>query len=142
MGSLIADDSFLLKDLRMFIDPMEIYDTEGKLPGLFVPANLDRAEEHYARHAATIDRAEMERRRLSGERGEPFHEVVKRLKTLDAEIERRRRVGERELTKEELLAMLNAMREQGSTALPAAGGVANAEVPHALDRNVSHPRDE
>jgi hypothetical protein len=142
MGSLIADDSFLLKDLRMFIDPMEIYDPSGKLLGLFVPANLERTKEHYARLAATIDRAELERRCMSGERGEPHHEVVKRLKTLDAEIERRRRAGERELTKEELLAMMKALREQGSTALSAAGGVANAEVPHALDRDVSQRSDE
>ncbi len=40
MGSLIADDSFVLKDLRMFIDPMEIYDTEGKILGVFVPAKV------------------------------------------------------------------------------------------------------
>ncbi len=137
-----ADDSTLLKHLRLFHEPVEIYDTEGKLLGLFVPANLAWVKEHYARHAATIDRAELERRRLSGERGEPHHEVVKRLKTLDAEIERRQRAGERELTKDELRAMLKALREQGGNSPPAAGGVPTAEVPHALDRDVSPRADK
>jgi hypothetical protein len=142
MGSLVADDTFPMKNLGLLHEIVEIYDTTGKLLGVFVPANLERGKQIYARHAEMIDRAEIERRRQSGERGEPHHEVVKRLKTLDAEIERRRRAGERELTKEELLAMMKALREQGSTALPAAGGVANAEVPHALDRDVSHRGDE
>jgi hypothetical protein len=136
MGSLIADDSFLLKDLRMFIDPMEIYDTEGKLLGLFVPANLERAKEHYARHAATIDRAEMERR-LSGDRWFPNHEVLARLKALEAETERRHQAGQPEFTRDEALAFIEALRQQAGNSPVAAGGVPNAEVPHALDRDHS-----
>jgi hypothetical protein len=133
MGSLIADDSFLLKDLRMFIDPMEICDTSGKILGLFVPANLERAREHYARHAATIDRAELERRAQSKEGWEPLHATLERLRKLEEEFERRR-AGEPELTPEEGLAYFQALREKDSSRT--ASGVRVPEESHALDRDV------
>jgi hypothetical protein len=136
MGDLIADDSTLLKDLGLFIEPVEIYDTAGKLLGLFVPANLERAKQHYARHFEKTDWAEIERRSRSKEPGAPLHEILGRLKTLEAEMERRRQAGEREFTKEEALAFMKALREKAG-ASPAAGGVPNAGVPHALDRDHS-----
>lgn len=112
MVSLTADDTWLLKDLRGFIEPVEIYDASGKFLGLFVPANLERGKQIYAEAVAKIDRAEMERRLQSKEKGIPFEEVRAHLKLLEAEVERRKAAGEKELTPEEAVAFVRSLRRQ------------------------------
>src|SRR5438876_172468 len=104
MISLTADDSALLQDIRLFVEPVEIYDTKGKLLGLFVPANLERGKQLYARALSQVDWVEMERRKQSKEQRIPNEEGLARLKLLEAEVDRRKEAGEREFTNEEALA--------------------------------------
>ena len=56
MIHLTADDTTLLKDLALFVEPVEISDADGKLVGLFVPASLERGKELYASLAARTAR--------------------------------------------------------------------------------------
>jgi hypothetical protein len=106
MMSLIADDNTLLKDVRLFIEPVEVYDAAGKLLGLFVPANLERCKERQAEILAKVDWAEIDRRAKSGERGVPFDHTLARLKQ---EMERRKKGGEKEWSQEEALAYYHSI---------------------------------
>jgi lipase chaperone LimK len=110
--SLTADDTMLLKDMGMFVEPVEVYDAAGKLLGLFVPANLERGKELQARAAAQVDWAEIERRQQSDETGDPFEAVQERLQLLEAEVQRRRAAGEKELTEEEAVEFMRRLRQQ------------------------------
>lgn len=110
MITMVADETALLEELRFFVEPVEVYDTKGKLLGLFVPANLERGKQLYAQAAARIDRAEIERRIQSKEKGVPFEEVLGRLKMLEAELERRKATGEKEFTTDEALAYFRSLR--------------------------------
>jgi hypothetical protein len=89
MIHLTADEHCLLKELSMFIEPVEISDGNGKLLGLFVPANLERGKQRYAEAGARIDAAEIERRKQSKEKGYTTKEVFEHLKSLtpDAEMQ-------------------------------------------------------
>jgi hypothetical protein len=82
MIQLTADDQCLLKDLRMFVEPVEINDSSGRFLGLFVPANLERGKQLYAEGAARIDPAEIERRKRSKEECYTTKEVFEHLKSL------------------------------------------------------------
>jgi hypothetical protein len=82
MVQLIADDASLLKDLRHFLEPVEVVDASGKLLGVFVPANLERAREIQAKLGAKIDWAEVERRAQSKEPGLSLKEVFQQLQSL------------------------------------------------------------
>src|SRR5689334_17472060 len=83
MIHVIADDSRLLKDLGRFIEPVEVSDANGKLLGLFVPANLERGKQLYEEAAARIDWAEIDRRAASeAGQGVPLWQVFEHLKTL------------------------------------------------------------
>jgi hypothetical protein len=82
MVRVTADDSWLLKDLGLFVEPVEVSDATGKLLGLFVPANLERGKQLYAKLAAQTDWAEIERRKATEKGGRPLWEVFERLKTL------------------------------------------------------------
>ncbi len=62
MIQLTADEQSLLKDLRSFAEPVEVLDANGKLLGLFVPANLERGKQLYEEMDARTDWAELERR--------------------------------------------------------------------------------
>jgi hypothetical protein len=112
MIALTADDTKLLKDLRMFIEPVEVYDGTGKLLGLFVPADLERGKRIYAEVAAKIDRAEIERRIQSNERGGPLREVLGRIQLLEREMERRKAAGEKEFTIDEAMAYFRSLRAE------------------------------
>jgi hypothetical protein len=79
MVHVVADESWLLKDLALFAEPVEVRDEDGKLLGLFVPANLERGQQIYAEVAAGADRAEIERLRQSKEPGRTTAEVLQRL---------------------------------------------------------------
>lgn len=67
MVELVADDRRLLKDLGRFIEPVEVLDADGKLLGLFVPANLERCKQLYDESVAKKDWAEIARRRARSE---------------------------------------------------------------------------
>jgi hypothetical protein len=78
-----TDWGISLKHLELFHEPVEIRDETGKLLGVFVPANLERGEEIYARARASHNPEEMERRlREEGHRGLPYQEVLRRLQAL------------------------------------------------------------
>jgi hypothetical protein len=116
MVSLTADDTVLLKDVSLYVEPVEVYDSAGKLLGLFVPANLERGKEMYARAEARIDWAEIERRKKSNEKGATLQEFWGRIKTLEAEMERRKAAGEKEFTHEEAVAYFKSLRKEGAQA--------------------------
>jgi hypothetical protein len=82
MVQLKADDTWALKDLGMFLEPVEISDANGNLLGIFVPANLERGKQLYAKRATKIDPAEIERRKQSSERGATTEEVFRHLQAI------------------------------------------------------------
>src|SRR5262245_20358347 len=82
MVHIIADPSWSLVDLADFVEIVEISDPNGKLLGVFVPANLERGKEMYALLAAQTDWAEIERRKQSKEKGRTTREVFEHLLTL------------------------------------------------------------
>jgi hypothetical protein len=109
VGAIKADDTRLMKDLGRFIEPVEIYDAQGKMLGLFVPANLERCKEMYAKLEAMIDWEEV-RRRGDNSRPRLLHaEVLARLKALDQEMQRRKAAGEKPFTKEEAKAFVHSV---------------------------------
>jgi hypothetical protein len=78
------DGEWKLEDLPAFVDPVEIYDADDKLIGLFVPADLERGKRIHAEVAAKLDPAELARR--SQEKGgRPLAESIARLKRLEAD---------------------------------------------------------
>lgn len=127
MLTLTADNTKLMKDLGMFVEPVEIHDDSGRFLGLFVPANLERGKRIYAEAAARTDWAELERRRQSSEKGEPLEVVLARLKLLEQELERRGAAGEKAFTTEEALAYFRSLRQQGAPPSPPVqeGGATN-----------------
>jgi hypothetical protein len=129
MVSVTADDTVLLKDVGLFIEPVEIYDAAGKFLGLFVPANLERGNEMYARATAQIDRAEIERRKQSKEPGLPLRDALDRLKKLEAEMERREAAGERDFTTEEALAYFRSLRNPPDAAVEPESASGSTESP-------------
>jgi hypothetical protein len=86
MSFLKADDDTLLKELAIFLDPVEITDANGKLLGIFVPANLERARQRHAEMAAKTDWAEINRRAemasKSPEKGLTTKEIFERFLSL------------------------------------------------------------
>jgi hypothetical protein len=114
MTQISTNDGWSITDLANVLDTVEIRDAKGKLLGVFVPANLERAEQIRVEAVSQIDWAEIERRKQSNEKGEPFDVVLERLKALDAEINRRKAAGEKTFTREEGLAYFQALREKDS----------------------------
>ena len=82
MIQLVADDTWLVKDLGHFLEPVEVVDSGGKLLGLFVPANLERGKQIQAELGAKIDWAEVRRRAQSKEPGSSLKEVFRHLQTI------------------------------------------------------------
>ncbi len=80
MIRLTADMDLQITDLARFVDPVEISDADGKLIGLFVPANLERGKQIYARLAANLDRAEIARRVAGDKPGRTIQEVLQSLR--------------------------------------------------------------
>ena len=56
MITLQADDKRLLKVLAWCVETAEVYDKDGKLIGVFVPANLEQLREKYAQLRALVER--------------------------------------------------------------------------------------
>ena len=60
--TLHPDEVWTLDDLGRLVEPAEISDANGRLLGIFVPANLERGKRLYAESASKIDAAEIQRR--------------------------------------------------------------------------------
>jgi hypothetical protein len=82
MVRLIADDTWRVKDLRHFVEPVEVMDASGKLLGLYVPANLERGKQISAELGAKTDWAEIERRAKSTDPGLTLKEVFEHLQSI------------------------------------------------------------
>jgi hypothetical protein len=108
MVSVHADDKQLLKDLGRFVEPVEVYDPQGKLLGLFVPANLERTKAKYEQLQAMVDSEEIARRKSDLRDCIPHETVVARLEALNLESERRKQMGEQPLTVEEAKAFMRS----------------------------------
>lgn len=106
MIPLTADDSRLLKDLQLFIEPVGVYDPAGKLLGLYVPANLEPGK--MSQTKSQFDPAELKRRLESEQPSGNFSELVGRVQLLSEELNRRRAAGEKDFTLEEAHAFLTA----------------------------------
>lgn len=110
MFVVVANEVTLLKELGLYSDPVEVYDTEGQLLGLYVPANLGQGKGRSALAVPPTDWAEIERRRQSGGEAAPWEVVKERLQLLELEAERRRAAGEKEMTDEEVTAFMDRHR--------------------------------
>ena len=61
MRRIIASDEWKLKDLELFVEAIEIRSEQGKLIGVFVPANLERGEQLYAQARASLNPTQLRR---------------------------------------------------------------------------------
>src|SRR5437868_3907356 len=107
--TLHPDEVWTLDDLGRLVEPAEISDANGRLLGIFVPANLERGKRLYAESASKIDAAEIQRRMQSNEPGVPMAVVLKRLKLLEAEMQRRKAAGTRDFTPDEALQFFHSL---------------------------------
>jgi hypothetical protein len=108
MIAVHADDKKLLKDLGTFVEPVEVYGAQGNLLGLFVPGNLERTKEMYAKLEAMIDWDEIQRREQSPGPRIPHGLVLERLKALEIEFQRRNAAAEKPFTAAEAQEFVNA----------------------------------
>jgi hypothetical protein len=121
-----ANDTRLLKDLRLFVEPVEVYDPHGKILGVFVPANLERGKAMYAKLQTMVDRdrEEIAKRGSDPRQCIPSEVVRTGLRALNEESERRKQAGEQPLSVEEAQAIMRG--GLGHTSGPAAA----ASMPH------------
>jgi hypothetical protein len=85
MIAIQMNGEWRLEDLGAFVEPVEIYDAKGKFVGLFVPANMERGKEMYARAAALRDPVELDRRRREEKGGRPLREAIEEMQRLEAQ---------------------------------------------------------
>jgi hypothetical protein len=104
-------DGITLAVLSQAKELIEICDASGKVIGFFAPSSLKNAGA-YARAAARIDRAELERRKYSNEKGIPHAEVMAGLKALEAECDRREAAGEPKMTDDEAVEFVRSLRKK------------------------------
>jgi hypothetical protein len=116
MGVIHVNDSWPVKNLGLFTEPIELCDSQGKLLGVFVPANLERCRQQQAEYVASIDWAEIERRRQDPRPGEPLERTLLLLKKVELELERRKAAGEKPMTNEEAMAYYRDLRRQAQEA--------------------------
>src|ERR1700722_3878607 len=83
MIQLTADETSLLKDLHVFVEPVEVLDPSGKLLGLFVPAHLERGKGLCEETANNIDWEEIERRKTEETgQGRRLYQIFERMRAL------------------------------------------------------------
>jgi hypothetical protein len=80
MITIRMDGQWRLEDLAAFVEPIELYDAQGKFIGLFVPANMERGKEIYAKAAAMHDPVETERRLREQKPGRLHSELLDELR--------------------------------------------------------------
>jgi hypothetical protein len=80
VNSLIADEA-VLAVLRQAKELVEVRDASGNVVGFFAPVALPQASS-YARVAAQIERAEIERRKQANVKGYTTREVFEHLQSL------------------------------------------------------------
>jgi hypothetical protein len=106
MNSLQVNDARVLHDLANCLEPAEIYDGHGKFLGLFVPANLERAKQIYAKLLAMVERDGITRQSADPRNTVPNEVVLARLKALNEESLRREQGGIAPFTLEEVKAFM------------------------------------
>ena len=79
MVHLVLSETSRLSDLTRFVEPVEIINANGKLVGLFVPANLERGRQRYEQLEAGTDRAETRRREPTERTGRTAKEIFDQL---------------------------------------------------------------
>ena len=86
MIQMTADDNSLVKDLRLYAEPVEVLDPSGNVLGLFVPMGRPRADQANESAAGRIDWEEIGRRHKSETgQGRRLYEIYERLKTLTSD---------------------------------------------------------
>jgi hypothetical protein len=80
-----ADDTTPMLRLRLFVEPVEIYDAAGKFIGLFVPANLDRGKKIYADATGFRNQTELDRIEATATGGRSTQEVLARLNAMSSD---------------------------------------------------------
>src|SRR5437899_2344775 len=81
MVSLKLGDGWLLQDLANFVEPVQVTDSDGKVLGLFMPANPEQGKELNEKLDSETDWAEIERRAQCTEAGRTTEEVLANLKS-------------------------------------------------------------
>ena len=82
MVSLKLGDGWLLQDLANFVEPVQVTDSDGRVLGLFMPANPEQGKELNEKLDSETDWAEIERRAQCTEVGRTTEEVLANLKSL------------------------------------------------------------
>jgi len=118
MTSIIAEKN-MVAALRQVKEFAQICDARGQIIGVFTPRKIHRKNNH-AMTATRPHIDEIERRKRSKEKGEPWKVVRGRLRLLEVEIERRKRAGERKLTGDEAVAFIERLRKQSHAKKPRA----------------------
>jgi len=107
MVQVTADGSLSLKDLGLFVEPVEISDGHGKLLGLFVPANLERGRQLYAT-PSKIDPVEVARRKQGNHGGFTTEQVFRHLLSITTDPQKRAYLEEK----------IEAIAERNQCAVP------------------------
>lgn len=113
MIQLTADDKpmFVLGGL---VEPAEIYDSDGKLLGVFVPDALAEKRALYAKSEALFDPVEIERRKATEQGGVTTKELFEHLLSLTQDEDTREDLQQRirKLEDEELLEQVRSLIKQ------------------------------
>ena len=82
--SVLTADKALVDQLAQLHETTEIRDQEGKLLGIYAPANSEFYNQQIPQHILDkFDPAELERRSQSKDRGRTLEEIKKRWKELE-----------------------------------------------------------
>ena len=108
MIRVVADDTRLLKDLLLFTEPVEIYDTDGKMLGVFFPTNVALQSQP----RIPFDPEEFKRRLTDGKPGATLREFWGWVREFEREREQRKAAGEPDFTTDDAVAYVRALREQ------------------------------
>jgi hypothetical protein len=108
MIAVHADDTKLLNDLGAYSEPVEVYSAQGKCLGLFVPGNLERTKQIYAKLEAKLDWDESQLQEQAPDPRSPHELMLAQLKALEIEVQRRNAVSEKPFTAAEAQEFVNA----------------------------------
>jgi hypothetical protein len=109
MVAIKISDGLQLKDLQRFYEPVEIHDEDGRVIGVYVPADLQQKRQRVAEMEPPPTTEEIER--LMNQPSVPHAIVMDGLRKLEVESQRRRSAGEPDLTPDEAVAYVRSLRE-------------------------------
>jgi hypothetical protein len=109
MVAIKINQGLQLKDLQQFYDPVEIHDEDGRVLGVYVPADLQQKRQRLAELEPPPTKEEIER--IMKLPKVPFAEVMDRFRKLQAESRRRVATGEPDFTGDEAVAYVRSLRE-------------------------------